>query len=210
MAGKFKLLILWFLLILLLFHSLTYFNLRYLHPILPLIIIVAASTFLSFLEKFNPRKTLQFCAIFTVLFIILPAFTSPFWGSNIKWALVQPRRPTLDSMIGKIAQENTPPQAIIVANTLRDIANIAWYGNRRSILLPLNLTDLQKIDEDFVPVNFLLLVKIEGWPPLEPEWEELIENPRDFGNFSFVKIFEIKPEENYHQMRAKIILYRHF
>lgn len=201
---QFRLLTISLLLILAFFHLITIFNFRYLHPLLPLIIIIAAAAFLSFLEKFNPKKLFPYTAIFTFFFIIIPCFTSPGWGTSIQRALARPRKPTIISILGKIAKDNTPPEAIIVSN---EFAHLAWYGERKTIQWPANLDDFEKIDKEVVPVDAIFLSSHDFQTPLGPGWQELVDNPGNFGDFRFAKKFKIKPEENYYGIPVKAVLY---
>ncbi len=191
-------------LIFLSFHLVSYFDFRYFQPLIPLIIINAAALFLSFLKKLNPQKVPFLAAVFTLLFVIIPCFTSPFWGSSIQRSLVRPRKPTFNAILAKIAQENTPPEAIIVSE-FPDV--LAWQGNRRAIQLPLNLADFNQIDQEIVPIDAIFLSDQEIRPRLESEWEELISNPHDFDDFYFAKSFEIKAEENYYRIPVRAVLY---
>lgn len=202
-AKYFKSLSLSLILIFLAFHLVTFSYDRYLHPLLPLIIILAAGTFLSFLEKFNPQKIFKMAVIFTFLFIIIPCFTSPGWGTSIQRTLARPRKPTIISILGKIVKENTPQDAIIISN---DFAHLAWYGERRAINLPLSPDELKKLDK-VIFIDAVFLSSHEFKTQLEPEWQELVDNPHDFGDFYLAEKFEIRPEENYYRIPAKVVLY---
>lgn len=184
-----------------LFHLLTIFGLRYFQPLLPLIIILGSGTLGVILEKFQPRKKFLLAAIFTFLFIIIPMFTSPGYGTSIQRSLTSPRKPTILYLLGQIVSSNTPPNAIIVTDRP---AHIAWYGNRKSILVPPNPSDLAKI-EGKLPIDALFLSNY--YPEHFPEWQNLVENPHDFDNFHYVKSFEIKPEDNYYRIPIKAVLY---
>lgn len=200
-ASQFRILILSLLITFAFFHFITLFEFRYLQTLLPFIIILSSATFLAFLEKFTPKKLAQYAAIFTFLFIILPLFTSSGSGTAIKRAFAHPRKTTILYLLAKIVKENTSSEAITVTDKA---AHIAWYGNRKTILLPLNPEDLAKIDKK-IPVDALFISNY--YPEHFPLWQNLVENPRDFGNFYFAKSFIIKPEENYYRIPVKAVLY---
>lgn len=201
---NFKILSLVLILVFLSFYLVTYSDFRYLHPLLPLVLIIAAQTFWLFLKQFNPKRLTQLTAIFTFLFVVIPCFTAPFWGTNIQRRLARPQKPTFKAIFGKIVQENTPPEAIIVSEAENVVA---WQGNRRAIRFPLTLADLEKIDQEIVPVDAIFLSSHPYREPIEPEWQELIDKPHDFGNFYFAKKFEIKPEDNYYRIPVEAVLY---
>lgn len=199
-----KLLILGSFLTFLVFQLTTIFDFRYLHPFLPLFVILACGTFLNFLKKFNPKRAIPMTALFTFLFIIVPSFTSPGWGTSIQRALASPRKPVIDSILGQVVKENVPKNSVIVSN---DFAHLAWYGELRGIDLPLSLANLDRIDKEIVPISAIFLSTHEFKTPLEPQWQDLVDNPHDFGDFYFAKSFEIKPEDNYYRIPVKAVLY---
>lgn len=183
------------------FHLITIFDFRYILPLLPLILILSSAVFLAFLEKFASRRLLFSVFIFTVLFIVVPIFTSTGYGTSIQRSLAHPRKPTVLYLLAQIVSENTPPNAVIATDRP---AHISWYTNRKSVLLPLQPTDLAKI-EGKLPIDALFLSNY--FPNHFPNWQNLVENPRDFGNFHYVKSFEIKPEDNYYRIPIKAVLY---
>lgn len=183
------------------FHWLTIFDFRYMQTFIPLVIILAAATFLAILERSVSKRVLLPATIFTLIFIILPAFTTPGWGTSIQRSLAKPRQPTILQILGQTAQENTPGKDLIATD---QPAHITWYGRRRTIIIPSKpegLLDIEKV----VPIDTLFLSNY--YPEHYPAWQDLVENPRDFGDFQFVKSFEIKPEDNYYRIPVKAVLY---
>lgn len=198
---KFKSLSLNLILVFLVFHIFVLFDLRFLSPLLPLLIVVAAGTFLSFLEKLAPKKIFLGAALFTTFFIIIPVLTAPGTATALQRALAKPRKPTIIYLLAKLAKENTSPQTIIVSD---QAAHLSWYGERKAIFAPPNPAYLSELGKK-VAIDTLFLSNY--FPEHYPAWQDLVENPRDFGDFTFVKSFEIKPEDNYYRIPIKAVLY---
>lgn len=200
-ARQLKVLTIFLLILFITFHLVTVLNFRYLLPLLPLVIILSSHAFLSIIEKFNPKHVLLSTGIFTLLFIVIPLFTSPGYGTSVERAFAKPRKPTVLYLLGEIVRENTPKEAIIATD---QAPHVAWYADRKSISLPRQPDTLPKIDKKF-PIGVLFLSSY--FPEHYPAWQNLVENPRDFGDFKFVKSFEIKPEDNYYRIPIKAVLY---
>lgn len=188
-------------LVFLVFHLFVLFDLRFFFPLLPLLIVAAAGTFLSILEKLNPKRVLFGASLFTAFLIVIPAFASSGTATALQRALAKPRKPTVIYLLGKLAKENTSPQTIIVSDRA---AHLAWYGERRAIFAPPDPVYLSALAEK-VPVDAIFFSNY--FPEHYPAWQDLVENPHDFGDFTFVKSFEIKPEENYYRISIKAVLY---
>lgn len=200
--------------IFLLFYLMTYFNHRYLYANLPLVILFAASTFLSIMEKFNPKKIFLSASIFTVFFIVIPSTVSPLWGTNE--CLVQNFRkadkPSMGQLIGRFILENTNKDDVIITN---DFTSVAWFGERKAVFIPLRIKDISTIKKYIPASHFLLLIKNANltscnyWVlPLEKEWVNLNETTRYPDKFTLVKKTNISPEENYHNIETELLLYR--
>lgn len=188
-------------LVFLVFHLFVLFDLRFFYPLLPLLTVAAAGTFLSILEKLNPKRVLFGASLFTAFLIVIPAFASSGTATALQRTLAKPRKPSVIYLLGKLAKENTSPQAIIVSD---QAAHLAWYGERRAIFAPPDPVYLSALEEK-VAIDAIFFSNY--FPEHYPKWQEFVENPRDFGNFSFVKSFEIKPEENYYRIPIKAALY---
>ncbi|MDP3998516.1 MAG: glycosyltransferase family 39 protein [bacterium] len=197
----FKFLSLNLILVFLVFHLFVLFDLRFFFPLLPLLTVAAAATFLSLLEKLNPKRILFGASLFTAFFIVIPTFASSGTATALQRTLAKPRRPTIVYLLARLAKENTSSKAIIVSDRA---AHLSWYGERRTIFLPPNPAYLSELEKK-VPIDALFFSNY--FPEHYPAWQDLVENPHDFGDFTFVKSFEIKPEENYYRIPIKAVLY---
>lgn len=200
----FRFLTLTFLAFLLLFHALTIFDMRYLYPFIPLLVIFSSQTLISLIETLNKQKAVILTSVFVFLLILVPFLTSPGFATSAKRSYLKNRKPTIAYILGQIAKENTPANSIIASD---NFTYLAWYGQRRAILLPATIEELETIDSQNFPIDAVLLYTHPHKPPLEPYWQELIDSPHGFGKYVQFKEFYFTAEENYSQFPLKIVLY---
>lgn len=193
------LLTLLFLTIFAIFHIITIFDMRYVYPFLPLMLIPAA----KFLLDLAPKKIIPTYRIIFALIIIVPLVTFPGLATSAQRSL-KPHKPTIPALLAQIASQNTDQNAIVATEAA---TYTAWYGNRRSLLLPTTVEELLTIDAGNFPINSTLLYSLPG-NPQNPNWQELIDHPHGFGNFQYSQEFYIAPEQNYSNIPVKVVIYK--
>lgn len=186
----------------LLFHLATIMDLRYFYPLSPLLLIFAADIVIKLIKSQTRHKLVLF--LFISLFIVLPFFTAPGTATSIERSIKYRYRPTLNQMLGEFVKKETTPDATLVTT---NHPYVAWYGERRVLTIPYTLTELERIDSEYVKIDGLVFLTYPALPDFPPEWQDLIDTPRDFGNWKFVKKHTIKPEDNYYNTPAEITLY---
>ncbi len=184
-----------------LFHILTYLDFRYLHPLIPLLMILASNFWVRFTEKMS--FNLKYKLLFTIFFII-PLLTFPGLATNIRNSLFNNKKPTQYQLISEFVDKNTGKDSVLVS----DLApSLVWQAQKKAIFLPESLNEMNNIDENYQKIDGILLYSHEFKPHYEKDWQDLIDNPRKIPGFYSAKVLEIKAEDNYYSILLKVVLY---
>ena len=173
-----------------LFHIATIFDMRYLYPFLPLILIPSADFLLSL--KLN-RFALS-------AIVIVPILITPGFPTSLERSL-KVQKPSIPYLLAQIIENNTDENSIVASE---NFTYNAWYGKRHSILLPESPEQAEMVNS----INTILLYSYPYRPQMENGWQELLDEPRDFGNYEYINEFQIPAEDNYSNLPAKAVLYQ--
>lgn len=129
---------------------------RYIHPIVPLIYIIAVATVVEF---FNLTGSKRFFAITipTLLILILGVGQTLgviFLDSRFEKNNHNTDKPPLHVVLSKILRENTTPNQIVVTNL--DTWG-SWYGERKTIWFPLDPKQLLDPASGKIPFDAIYL-----------------------------------------------------
>lgn len=202
---KFKLFVLSTFIIFSLFHIVTYLDFRYLHPILPLIMIIAANFLVNLMDKrtFAVNTFVKKSYLF-IIFLVIPLLTFSGLGTNIINSLNYQKKPTFQLIQAEFIRSNTPIGSVIVS----DFApTITWFGERKAIFLPKSVKDLELIDNKYTKVDAIYLYSFSDKEKYENEWQRLLDEHLNLDNFYFAKELNIRPEDNYYHISVKSVLY---
>lgn len=149
-------------------------HIRYFHIFLPFMIIIFSDFIINILEKFNLSNK----KINAVLFLIVIAFgLLPFLGSYIldsrfRRSAYNTNKPYAHKVLGEKVGLNSGKNDLVVTNL--DTWG-SWYGKRKTVLIPVNLSDLEKLDKaKRVDIIFLTdFQKDNEDHPLNNEWEKM-------------------------------------
>jgi len=195
---------------------------RYLHPVIPLIYLLAAEMLVWIVGKIiRGRKFSIFNFQFSIakvsiallfVFIIGQTLGKIFLDSRYIRAHTNQDKPPAYTKLSWILKENTNPDDLVITNL--DTWG-SWYGERKTIWFPLEPCQLipEEGKELKIDVIYLTSYKMDdenyymgkNWRKIFYQPEEL-ENPFLDQNFVFKQKFEIKPEETYEGEGASAIL----
>jgi hypothetical protein len=194
-----KLTILLFIL-LLCFSAITVLNLRYVYPVLPLIIIFSIGFFADFINKFstNPHDLRRKTSVFFILIFIVFQITQLNLGARLTKAGKNVNKPNLYYQLGKTYGLFSNSDQLIATNL--EIWG-TWYSKRKTVLIPSKIKELQKVD-------YILLSSFSPGTGMSREWQSLFDNPKPFDNFIFVKKFFLPASGNYQNIPVTLVLYK--
>lgn len=186
--------------------SLTIPFVRYLHPVVPLVIILAVETLIWLVGQLvkEEKKVWLICTGFILFFVIGQTLGQIFLDTRFTKKMINKDKPPVNVILGKMVGDQTKKNDLVVTNL--DTWG-SWYGKRRTVWLPFEPQQLvppegqTKIDSIFL-TSYLADNPAQA---LGPEWLEILNHPEDLGdpfleeNFVLEKKFTIKPEDNYYR-----------
>lgn len=170
------------------FHALTIYNTRYLAIFSPLAII----GFSKFITTLRHHSVFAFAVSMSTLLTYPQLFTNAkVWYSAL----------TLPNPI-QISSQHLPENSILTSNVF---AQLSWYAQKQTLLLPINPADLDKL-----PANYLLLYSQPPYATLDPQWQQLIDTPTDYPQFALTLIKHNQYDETTNSLGTKFssTLYR--
>jgi hypothetical protein len=115
-----------------------------------------------------------------VLLVALIALAT--YPSALPLGVDQAPPPEVARRLGRLVQENTTPQGVVVSDAHW---LVAWYGDRTAIWLPQTVAMLEQMEAQGLPVEAVLLTEFWVYNAAEtdPTWLDLFQRPRPFGPF---------------------------
>lgn len=184
---------------------------RYLHPLLPLIYLIAGAELATILRQiFKKKLFVNLASLFLILFFVVgQTLGYIFLDSRFNARLVNKDKPPVYVTLSKILKDNTDEQQIIVTNL--DTWG-SWYGERRTIWFSLTPEDLKNL---IVPVDAIYLTSYlmddesnymgEGWRQIFNN-PTAIKNSFILGNYKLKGVYETKADETYERQEARAVL----
>lgn len=173
---------------------------RYIHPIIPLVYIVAVATLADFLK--NKKYLILVITIFAV-------------GQTLGVLFLDSR------FENKLHNLNKPPIYVLMSDKLEEVTNKdnlvltnldtwgSWYGNRKTVWFPLT-PDYLSTFESGIDVIYLTSYKMDDDNYyMGKEWREIFNNPRDqkiLLNYKFFGEYEFKANDSYENENGKSVL----
>lgn len=198
---------------------------RYLHPVIPLIFLLAVemlvwivtklvTSYQLLVTKKIKKDTLVFLvSLFLIFaFIIGQTMGKIFLDSRFIRAHTNPDKPPVYVQLSWILKENTNPDDLVITNL--DTWG-SWYGERRTVWFPLEPSQLvpEEGEEFKIDALYLTSYKIDDENYYMGEnWRQIFyhpEKPEDpflAKYFIFKQKFEIKAEETYEREGATAVL----
>lgn len=186
---------------------------RYLHPVVPLVYLLATATLVWIIRQIikDGKKVAIISLVLIFLFVVGQTLGVIFLDSRFKAKTVNKGKPPIYVQFSWILRDNTRPEDVIVTNL--DTWG-SWYGERRTVWYPLKpeQLDLKGAENPFDAI-FLTsyLIDDENYY-MGPEWRQIFENPRDIKdkfiakNYKFAGEFKVSADENYEKQEGRAIL----
>lgn len=179
-------------------------NARYVHPIIPLVIISASLTLIQILEKFSPRH-INLKLLIIIIFLSLPSLGHFTLDARFRRQQFNLDKPTTYRQISQILAKDIPKGQLIITNL---DAWAAWYEGLTTMWFPASpnlLTDYQDKINYIAITNYL---ENDGDFALG-EWKEVVYTPETINNkflksnYKILKTFVISPDQVYENREYK-------
>lgn len=193
---------------------------RYIHPIVPLIYIVAVAAMVEiFSLKITSRKFIVFASTcLIVVFAVGQTLGVIFLDSRFIRNTHNVDKPPTYVTLSKILKENTQPRDFVVTNL--DTWG-SWYGERRTIWFPVDPVLLIDSETGEIPFDAIYLTSYlmdDQNYYMGDSWRLIFNNPTDSKKwtcdgcseiakeFKLKSIYSINQSDNYERQAAKAIL----
>lgn len=194
---------------------------RYIHPVLPLIYIIAVGTLVAIINKFQKtnQKILILCSCLLVIFFSVGQTIGKFvLDSRFEAKTHNVGKPPVYVELSRLLRENTNPSDIVVTNL--DTWG-SWYGERKTVWFPLSPKQLIDPTIGEIPFDAIYLTSYkmdDNNYYMGEDWRMIFENPEDASKwkcdgcveiakkYSLKGIYTIDDEENYEKENASAIL----
>ncbi len=191
--------------------SITLPNARYIHPVVPFLIISASAVVFQIKKNLNQRW--GWIAIISILFIAIgPVVGNIFIDSRFRRNSLNLSSAPAYMVISDIISGNIMPGKLILTNM---DAWIAWYNDLTTMWFPLSPDTLQK-DNNFKRIDYLALTnykeldssfRLGEWRGLVYE-PHLINNSFLNSNFLLMKIINIPAKETLENQDLIVTIYK--
>lgn len=193
-----KLLTLFLFLFFLLSAAVGVFNIRYSHPLLPLIIIFAIAMFFEIVKRLEVKRKDLFTGIYFLVFIIFFSLTQINLGVKILKKDKNVDKPSIYFLLGKKMSEISKENETVATNL--EIWG-SWYGKRKTVLIPAEIKNLPE-------VNFVFLSSFSPGTEMSSEWQRLFDKPKDLDGYRFMGRKEISASENYQNIPVAVEIFK--
>lgn len=173
-------------------------NARYVHPIIPLVMIVAGIGLVELVKNF-PKKLQTFGLVVFMFFITLPTIGHFTLDARARAKQFNIGKPPVYKQISSIMAEDIPQGEIIITNL---DAWAAWYEGLTTMWFPLEIKMLEG-HQDQVEYIVITNYKEHDGDFALGEWKEVVYQPKNIQNeflnqnYQVLKTFKITPESVY-------------
>lgn len=173
-------------------------NARYIHPVIPLVIISASLTLVSVLEKFSP-KHLNLKSAITLIFLTIPTLGYFTLDARFRRQQFNLEKPPVYRQISKLMAESIPRGKLIITNL---DAWAAWYEGLTTMWFPVS-PDLLSGYQDKVSYIVITNYKEHDGDFALGAWREVVYQPNQIknqflkANYRLLKTFTISPDQIY-------------
>jgi 4-amino-4-deoxy-L-arabinose transferase-like glycosyltransferase len=193
---------------------------RYIHPIIPLVYILAVGTLIEFVSFQLSKKTLL--AISSTLLILFFAVGQTigaiFLDSRFEKGIHNTGQPPVYAKLSRILRDNTAKTDLILTNL--DTWG-TWYGERRTVWFPHEPSHIVDPTTGEIPLKAIYLTSYliddENYY-MGPEWRSIFDNPADpekwscdacrkvAEEFELKGVYKVTSDENYERLDASAVL----
>ena len=182
---------------------------RYLHPVIPLVYIIAVATLVNIIESLSIKKFATIISTFLLLiFTVGQTLGHYILDSRFEAKRINSDKPPVYAALSFKLKEITDPDDLILTNL--DTWG-SWYGERKTVWFPLTPQMFLDSKHDF-DVIYLTSYKIDDENYyMGKEWREIFENPKAqkiLINYELVGEYTFQASENHEKENARAILLR--
>ena len=184
------LMLLFFIHVFFLAATITVAQLRYFHPLVPYMFILATYALLTLIKHFvsdeSKVKRYMGLAAFALIFVFqAPNITRDFYYKKGQ-ATLNPQG--YYKTLGGVVDQNSRPGDIVITN-LQGWAS--WYGSRRTVFYPSYPDDLKKLSDSVGADTMIIFEALFEDEISKKHWEPLVYQPQDFGEFKYARTLEV-------------------
>ena len=193
---------------------------RYIHPIIPLVYIMAVGTLVWAMEQIKKSKkfVILASAVLILIFGVGQTLGVIFLDSRFERNTHNVGKPPVYVVLSRILKDNTSPNQIIVTNL--DTWG-SWYGERKTVWYPLTPEQIippKGKDNPFDAIFLTSYLMDDENYYMGPEWRRIFENPtnfstKDYQGCEFIKenyklggVYKVAASEDYERQDAKAVL----
>ncbi|WKZ25975.1 MAG: glycosyltransferase family 39 protein [bacterium] len=209
LQNSFKISVLFVALLTFLVTALTIPFYRYIHPVVPLVYIVAVATLVEIIKRspITKQKFVVVISIFLILFFSVgQTLGIIFLDSRFKNKMVNTDKAPIYVEMSYKLKEVTTDDMVIVTNL--DTWG-SWYGERKTIWFPLEPDMILPVSEN-IDAIYLTSYKMDDENYYMGEnWREIFENPESqtiLTDYEFVGEYEFSANDNYERESGRAIL----
>jgi hypothetical protein len=203
---------------------------RYLHPVVPLVYLIATTTLVwiikeivnsewsiikrwPLIKKFKKEQIISGISCFLIVFFVAGQTLGViFLDSRFKARRTNRNKPPVYVQLSWILRDNTNTEDLIVTNL--DTWG-SWYGERKTIWFPIKPDQLASKEGQENPFDVIYLTDYlmddENYY-MGDEWRQIFYNPEDpeneyiAENYELKEIFEINAKDVYEKQNARAVL----
>lgn len=181
---------------------------RYIHPVTPLIYIVAIATIVEIISlKFPKKSSVVVISSFLILFFVVGQTLGViFLDSRFKADMVNKDKPPVYVTLSRILRENTNENDIVVTNL--DTWG-SWYGERKTIWYPLEPDMIISVEDKIDAIYLTSYLMDDENYYMGENWRKIFESPENqtiLKNYKFAGEYEFSSEDNYQRQDEKAVL----
>jgi hypothetical protein len=151
---------------------------RHLLSLLPIIIIFGTSFLISAYDRLDVKRTYKKIILATLILLLILPLPAYFLKTSAIKMQTERKTPGIDIFKYYFAkdmlQKHTKKGDVIITN---NHSITGWYGDRKAILFPLRVADIDTIDQNYVSIGgiFLESGQMAMWSPSN-EWWDILKN----------------------------------
>jgi len=204
---KFKLFTIISLTVFLLATSATLPNARYIHPLIPLIIISSSLALIEITDKLKIKHP-NMAILLVILIAILPTIGYYTLDARFRKQQFNTNKPPVYKQISSIMAQHIPQDHLIITNL---DAWASWYEGLTTMWFPLSPNMLISKEDKINNAEYIVITnyKEEDNDFVLGEWKEVVYNPEKIknkflsDNYNVFKTFVIKSEDIYENQEYK-------
>lgn len=171
---------------------------RYIHPIIPLVYIIAIGTLVEIISKFQETKCQKFSVLVSCflvfLFVVGQTLGIIFLDSRFERQTHNVGKPPIYVVLSQVLRDNTNLNQVIITNL--DTWG-SWYGNRKTIWFPLEPKQLIDPTTGKIPFDAIYLTSYlidDQNYYMNNDWREILNNPNNSNKWTCDGCSEIAKE----------------